>query len=53
MDLNCPYCQTAFPKFPSRKTKCQACGQVVYPKRRIEDPAARFNVELAENIKTN
>lgn len=39
MDLNCPYCQTAFPKFPSRKTKCQACGQVVYPKRRIEDPA--------------
>lgn len=39
MDLNCPYCQTAFPKFPSRKTKCQACGQVVYPKRRMEDPA--------------
>lgn len=39
MDLNCPYCQTAFPKFPSRKTKCQACGQMVYPKRRMEDSA--------------
>ncbi len=38
-ELNCPYCQNPFPKFPDRKSKCKTCRQFVYPKRRLEDPA--------------
>lgn len=31
--LNCPYCDVPFLKFPIRKSKCKACGEVVYPRR--------------------
>jgi hypothetical protein len=30
----CPYCNAALPKRPQRKTRCRACGQFIYVRRR-------------------
>lgn len=33
----CPYCKTALPRMPARKTKCQSCGNFIFVRTRPQD----------------
>lgn len=42
--VQCPYCATALKK-PQRKTKCKACGGVIYLKKTPTNPVPRLMTE--------
>lgn len=42
---NCPYCSTALPKMPTRKSRCPACGLTIYVKAAPEDCVKRLVTE--------
>lgn len=41
----CPHCQHAFDKMPSRKSKCPACQQTVFPRRAPGETEKRLVTE--------
>lgn len=42
---NCPYCKSALPKMPTRKSRCPACGLTICVKAAPEDRIKRLVTE--------